>query len=360
VKVLHVDTGRTWRGGQQQVLYLHRGLSGLGVESHLVCSSRGELLERARHEGLPARGLPLRGEWDLASAWRLGREARRLGATVLHAHSSHALTLCLLAQPWAGKVSLVATRRVDFPPARQPLNRWKYRSPKRLVAISRAIWEIMEGFGVPTERLRLVHSGVDMGRVLPGSGQGFRRELGVGEDELLVGNVAHLADHKGQRYLVDAVPLVLRAFPRARFVIVGEGELAADLRARAAALNLGDRLVFTGFRPDVPAILDALDLFVMPSHLEGLGTVVMDALAAGKPVVAAAAGGIPEIIENGSHGLLVPPRDPEALAGAIVRLLRDPDLSARLATDGLRRVRDTFSVEAMVAGNLAVYRELSL
>jgi glycosyltransferase involved in cell wall biosynthesis len=174
-----------------------------------------------------------------------------------------------------------------------------------------------------------------------------------------VGNVAHLADHKGQRYLVEAVPEVLRSVPRARFVIVGEGELEGDLRARAAALGLGARLLFTGFRTDVPAVLDALDLFVMPSHLEGLGTAVLDALAAGKPVVAAAAGGIPEIVEDGRHGLLVPPRDPGRLARAIVRLLQNPELASQLATEGLRRVRESFSVDAMVAGNLAVYREVA-
>lgn len=359
MKVLHVDTGRGWRGGQQQVLYLHRGLCRLGVASELVCSARGELLRRAGSEGLPARGLPLWGEWDLVSGMRLGAIARRIGASVIHAHCSHALTLCLLAATRSRSTKVVATRRVDFPPARHPLNRWKYRSPDRLVVISAAIRQIMADFGVRSERLRLVPSGVDLERVSPGSGATVRRELGIGDGEYLIGNVAHLADHKGQRFLVDAVPVVLRNCPRARFLIVGEGELEQDLRAQAAALHLEDRLIFTGFRSDVPAVLDALDLFVMPSHMEGLGTAVMDALAAGKPVVAAAAGGIPEIIEDGHHGLLVPARDPGALAAAILRLAEDPELALRLAAEGLQRVRENFSVDAMVAGNLGVYREVA-
>ncbi|MHB8764275.1 MAG: glycosyltransferase family 4 protein [Deferrisomatales bacterium] len=358
MRVLHLDTGRSWRGGQQQVFYLHRGLLGRGVESHLICSAGGELLARAQAAGLPAAGLPLRGEWDLASVLRVAVAARRLGATVVHAHSAHALTIALLAARLGRGCRVVATRRVDFVPSRHPLNRWKYGGPHRLVAISRAIRQILEEFGVPPERLRLVPSGVDFSRVAPGSGQGFRDELGVGADERLVGNIAHLADHKGQRYFIEAMPAVLAAFPNTRFVIVGEGELEADLKARARALGLGERLRFPGFRRDVDAVMDALDLFVMPSHLEGLGTIVLDALASGKPVVAAAAGGIPEILEDGRHGLLVPPRDPAALARAIGRVLGDPGLACDLAAAGLGRARREFSVEAMVEGNLAVYREL--
>jgi glycosyltransferase involved in cell wall biosynthesis len=252
------------------------------------------------------------------------------------------------------------TRRVDFVPRRHVFNQWKYgRSVSLFVAISTAIRDILLAFGVPLERLRLVPSGVDFARAPEGAGAAVRREFGVARGQPLVGNVGALVDHKGQRYLVEAAALVLRERPDARFAIVGEGELESDLKARAKALGLGDRLLFTGFRRDVPAILEALDLFVMSSHLEGLGTIVLDALAAGKPVVGTRAGGIPEIIEHESHGLLVPPRDAAALAAAILRVLADPALAARLASQGRARALEGFSADAMVAGNLAVYRELA-
>ncbi len=357
--VLHLDTGRTWRGGQQQVLYLHRGLLARGVDSVLACTRGGELHRRAAGEGLPVEGLPLRGEWDLASAWAVGRLARRVGARVLHAHSSHAVTLAALARALLTPgAAVVATRRVDFVPGGGPFHRWKYRRPDRWVAISRAIQDILARFGVPADRLRVVPSGVDPSRARPGTGAAFRAELGLAPDAFLVGNVAHLADHKGQRYLVEAVPRVLAGCPRARFVIVGEGELEADLRRRADALGLGDRLVFTGFLDDVPAVLDGLDLFVLSSHLEGLGTIVLDALVAGTPVVATRTGGVPDVIDHGVHGLLVPPRDPGALAGAILEIAVDPGRAAELARAGRERVLREFSVDAMVDGNLRVYREL--
>lgn len=359
MKILHVDTGLTWRGGQQQVFYLHQGLSRRGIETRLACSRGGELERRAAAAGLPVMGLPVRGEWDLLSALRLAREIRRRGVTHLHLHSSHAQTLGIVAARVAGRRNVIVTRRVDFVPRAHVFNHWKYGNRiLRFIAISRAIREILERFGVPPERIRLVSSGVDLDRARPGSGEAFRRELGVEDSQLLVGNVAHLADHKGQRYLVEAIPLVLERRPEARFVIVGEGELEESLKSQARELGIGDRLVFTGFRPDVPEIMDALDVFAMPSHLEGLGTIVLDALVAGKPVVAAAAGGIPDIIEHERHGLLVPPRDPAALAAAIVRLLGDRELGCRLAGAGLARVKAEFSVDAMVEGNLGVYREL--
>lgn len=340
------------------MFFLHQGLLNRGIESHLICSEGGELLARIRRAGLPSQGLPLRGEWDVASAWHIARHIRRRGVTVVHAHSSHAQMLGLLAARVAGCEKVVATRRVDFVPKRHPVNRWKFGRLSLLIVISRAIRDIMLAFGYPAERIRLVHSGVDVNQRAPGNGHRVRMELGIAPDELLVGNIAHMADHKGQRYFLDAMPIVLEKCSRARFVIVGEGELESRLRRQAAALGLGDRVLFPGFRADVDAVMDSLDVFVMPSHLEGLGTIVMDALAAEKPVVATRAGGIPEIIQDGTHGLLVRPRDPAALATAICRLLDEPDCARRLAAEGRRRVATAFHVDAMVDGNLRVYEEL--
>jgi glycosyltransferase involved in cell wall biosynthesis len=360
VKVLHVDTGRSWRGGQQQIAYLHKGLLQRGIDSFLICTAGGQLHRRCVEAGLPVHGLPLRGEWDLQSAWRIARCLRRSRVTHLHLHSSHAQTLGLLGAALGGFHRVIVTRRVDFVPRRHLANRWKYgRAVTRFVAISDAIRQILIGWGVEVERIRLVHSGVAVGEPAPSDGARVRAELGISPDQVLIGNVAHLAEHKGQRYLIEAIPVVIASHPEARFVIVGEGELEGDLKSRAQALDLGDRLLFAGFRPDVPAILGALDVFVMPSHLEGLGTVVLDALAARTPVVATRAGGIPEVITDGHHGLLVPAKDPAALARGILRLVDDRAWAARLAEAGRQRVEECFSVESMVSGNVAVYDELA-
>jgi glycosyltransferase involved in cell wall biosynthesis len=359
MKILHVDTGKSWRGGQQQVLYLHRELTAEGVDSHLICSRGGELEKRARAIGLTVEGLPLRGEWDIFSALAISRRIKALGITHLHLHSSHAQMLGAMASVFSGLKNVIATRRVDFIPSRHLINRWKYGPPiARHVAISKAIRQILIDFGIDPKDIRLVNSGVDPERVTPGEGKLFREEFGVAPDEKLVGNIGHLTEHKGQSYFIDAMPAILENNPNTRFAIIGEGELEEELKARAKALGLEDRLIFTGFRNDIDKVMDALDVFVMSSTMEGLGTIVADALAAQRPLVATLAGGIPEIVDDGVDGLLVPARDSAAIAEGVNRLLGDEALAARLGAAGREKVLKQFSARAMALGNLNIYKEL--
>lgn len=171
------------------------------------------------------------------------------------------------------------------------------------------------------------------------------------KDGPLVGNVARLADQKGQRYLLEAA----RRLPDVRFAIVGQGELRADLERRAAELGVADRVLFTGAREDVPDVLASLDVFAFPSLFEGLCLAVIEAQAAGVPVVATPVGGICETVTDGETGLLVPLRDPEALAAGIRRLLDDREAAGRMAAEARRRVRGRFSVERMVERTLELY-----
>jgi glycosyltransferase involved in cell wall biosynthesis len=193
-------------------------------------------------------------------------------------------------------------------------------------------------------RTHVIELGIDLDRFAQG-------RPALPTDAPLVGNVARLAEQKGQRYLLEAAVEI----PDAGFAIVGDGELRADLQSRAQELGLGDRVLFTGARADVPDLLASFDVFAFPSLFEGLCVAVIEAQAAGVPVVATPVGGIRETVVDGETGLLVPPRDPGALAQAIRRLLDDRDLAARLAAEARRRVRERFSVERMVERTLALY-----
>ena len=174
----------------------------------------------------------------------------------------------------------------------------------------------------------------------------------------VIGHVGHFADHKGHRYLVEAVPAILRRFPDIKVVLVGEGELRSEVEAQVNRLGIVKSVIFTGFRTDISSILASFDLFVLPSHLEGLCTSVMDAMAVGLPVVATRTGGVPEVVEDGETGLLVPPRDPDALADGVLRMLNDPGLRYRMGQAGRRRVLDHFSADAMVEGTENIYYEI--
>src|SRR5262249_54160617 len=168
-----------------------------------------------------------------------------------------------------------------------------------------------------------------------------------------------LVPHKGQRYLIDAAHMVVQQMPDARFVILGEGELREHLQKHVHEHHLEKHVLLPGFRADVLGCLKAFDLFVLSSVTEGLGTSLLDAMAASRPIVATTAGGIPEIVDDGVNGLLVPPRDARALADAIVRALGDDALRRRLGSAGFARVNERFTVERMVSGTAAVYERLT-
>ena len=172
--------------------------------------------------------------------------------------------------------------------------------------------------------------------------------------------MAALVPHKGQRYLIDAAAIVVRQVPDARFVIAGEGELRSALERQIRDRHLEKHVMLLGFRPDVLSLQKVFDVFVMSSVTEGLGTSLLDAMACGKPVVATEAGGIPEVIEDGLTGLLVPTRDPESMAAAIIRLLNDPDLRRQMGAAGILSVRERFSVERMVLDTLRVYQRVAM
>jgi glycosyltransferase involved in cell wall biosynthesis len=174
----------------------------------------------------------------------------------------------------------------------------------------------------------------------------------------VVGNVAALVPHKGQRYLIEAARQVVREIPDIRFVILGEGELREQLERQINEHHLQKHVLMPGFRTDVIGCIKGFDLLAMSSVTEGLGTSLLDAMACAKPIVATTAGGIPEIVEEGVNGLLVPPRDAASLAAAIVRLLRDAPLRQRMGAAGLARVTERFTVERMVEATAAVYDRL--
>jgi len=353
VNVLHVDSAAGWRGGQNQVLLTAKGMAARGHRVTLACRAGGVLEARARAEGLDVHGLPLAGDLSLRAALRLARLMRDTRPDVLHLHDPHALATGLLAARGAPRARAVATRRVDFP-LRGPLSRWKYRACARVIAVSRKIAEVLGAQGVAPERIRVVYEGVP-DRAGAAGGAAALAELGVPAGCPVVGNVAALTDHKDHETLVEAAARVRPRVPDARFVIVGDGPLRPRLEALCRERGLIDRCVFAGFRHDLDRLFPAFTVFCLSSHMEGLGTSLLDAMAFSLPVVATAAGGIPEAVEDGVTGRVVPVRDPAALADALVEVLANPEKARALGAAGRRRFAERFTAERMVDETLAAY-----
>lgn len=357
MRILHLDEQRGWRGGEQQASYLIRGSVQRGHDVFIAGRWGSEFLTR-NHEVTPAgvASLPFMGELDLYTAARLAHMVRHKAIDIFHAHTSHAHSIACLARGLAGMGAVVVSRRVDFPPSNSAWSRWKYTWPDRFVAVSGRIAAVLEAASVPRDRIAVVHSAIDTSRF---EVEALRRaELGAPEDAFLIGNVAALVDHKDHVTLLRAMSLVVGELPRAHLAIAGAGPLRDRLVEICEEHGLTAHVHFLGYRQDVPRLMRTLDLFVMSSKEEGLGTSILDAMACRVPVVATAGGGIPEMVRDGVTGWLAPVGDHARLAEKILGVARDRPRAGAVADSAYDMVCREFHVDRMVEGNLAVYAQV--
>lgn len=353
--VLHLEAGRHLYGGPRQVLYLLRGLGQAGVRCSLVAPAGSALAAAAPATGAAVHAVPIGGDLDILAVGRLFALLRELKPDLVHVHSRRGADFFgAIAARLAGTPALL-TRRVDHPDGGWLAGR-KYAGYARVAAISGAVLAQLRAAGLPPQRLALVPSAVDAADCVPVlTRQALLERLGLPADALLVAVVAQLIPRKGHEVLLQAWPAIRAACPAARLLVCGSGPLHEQLLARAGG---DDSVLFIGFQPDLREWLGRVDLLVHPALAEGLGVAVLEAQAAGVPVVASAAGGLPEAVADGRSGLLVPPGKAPALAAAVSALLADPDRRAALGAAGRAHMAERFSVAAMTRGYLALYRQL--
>ncbi len=357
MKVLHVEAGRHLYGGAQQVLYLLEGLQRLGVENVLACPADSELAKRARPFGEVVM-LPMRGDVDLGLIGRLRRRIRAHRPDIVHLHSRRGADVLGGVASWLSGVPCVLSRRVDNPESRLWVG-LKYRLYAHVITISQGIRDVLLGEGLAATRVTCVRSAVDPQDWRQGCDRdAFLREFGLPDDAPVAGMIAQFIPRKGHRHLLAALPMVLERHPSLQVLLFGQGPLVAEVQAAVGEQGLDGHVHLVGFRADLARWLGCLDMIVHPAEREGLGVSLLQAAAAGLPIIAARAGGVPEIVEDGRNGLLVAPGDVMALAEAIQRLLDDGGLRAEMGRRGRARIDAHFAPDAMVAGNLAVYRRV--
>lgn len=358
MRLLHVETGRHLYGGGRQVLYLLEGLAEQGIENHLVTTGGSDLAQAARSLGVQVHELSCRGDLDPLFGIRLLGLIRRIQPGLLHLHSRRGADLWGGVAGYLSRTPVVLSRRVDNP---EPawLVALKYRLFDRVIAISDGIGQVLLRQGLPERKLRVVHSALPVSTIAQKCRRAdFQQAFGLPADAEVGAIIAQLIPRKGHDTLLAALPAVLAHRPRLHMLCFGQGPLREELENALQAQGLTDRVQLLGFRADLPDWLACLDLVVHPARMEGLGVALLQAGAAGVPVVATRAGGIPEIIRDQDTGLLIEPDDVAALGAAMLRLLSDRDW-ARQRGQALRaHVRAQFDARVMVAGNLAVYREL--
>ena len=347
-------------GAERQVVDLAIALHRKGHEVVVACSVGGELSGLLQEGGIPVRvllGRLVKRRFSLAFARKLRKLIKGEGFDLVHAHvyaSASAAAVATLGQ----NVPLVVTEHSEGSwrtwRARQ-MSRWIYRRAKHVVAVSSPIRRLLlDEYRVPPQHVILVPNAVT-----PNSGSTLRESPSLSDqwrEGPLVGVVAQLKPEKGLSNFLEAAARVSRLLPDVRFLVVGDGPLRGELEGLAEGLGVGRHVRFLGFRSDARALVELLDVLVVPSLSEGAPLVVLEAMAAGIPVVASAVGGIPDQIRHEKEGLLVPPGDSTALGDALLGLLRNSARARRLGEAGRQRWTSEFSYATMVGRVEAVYR----
>jgi glycosyltransferase involved in cell wall biosynthesis len=359
LKIFHCDIRTIWAGGQNQLWQLALGLRERGHRQWIVTRPGSPLARRADAEGFDVLLHPFRGEIDPRATLGLRRMIARHAPDLVHTHDTHSLTPAALAGRLVRpRPLIVGHRRVDFHIRGNRFSRWKYtHGADHLIAVSQRVKEVLVQDGVPAARVTVIHSGIVLETPPPPAGPDLRARAGTPAGTPLILTIASTEAYKDHPTLIDAAGLLFDDRPDTWWGVLGTGGLFAETVARVERQGITGRLRYLGFVEGARGFLSQADVFVLTSRTEGLGTSVLDAMAAGVPVVATAAGGIPEMIEHERTGLLVPPGDPVALARAIERVLDDPALARRLADAARVRVRD-FALERTIERTEELYRRL--
>jgi len=360
MKILHLSSALTWRGGEQQLNYLCEELQKDNIAQLVACPHNSELFERLKGSQIKTYPYKKLSGLNILFALNLKKLCKKEGVSIIHVHDSHAHTAAYLAALMGNKVPLVVSRRVDFVVGNSILskNKYKHKSISRIICVSDAIKNIMIETTGHSDKICTVHSGIDTLR-FPFTQKTGRlyNLLNIDSTSLLIGNTSALADHKDYFTFIDVAHEVLKTLPHARFIIIGEGLLKEEIKGYINKLGLQKQISMIGFRGDIPELLPDFDVFLITSKTEGLGTSILDAFACRVPVVATNAGGIPEIVKHNETGLLAPVRDIKLLTENVVKVLSDSALTELLVNNASKALK-SFTKEVMAQKTMQIYSDI--
>lgn len=356
--ILHTESSPGWGGQENRILKESIGLQAAGHRLIIAAPPGSTLIKRAREKGIETIPIPMRKSYDIPAIMKLLKIIRQERVDIINTHSGKDSFLGAIA----GRLSprrpvIVRTRHLALPIT----SLFTYRNlPHCIITVSRYVRDYLVSIGVPEHKVFAVPTGIDTEVFNPAYyDKRFRVELGITDDTPLVGTVGILRKKKGHHILLEAIPEILKEFPEARFVFVGDGPQWGNLQRMIHERGLGGKVIMLGRRRDIPEILSSLDLFVLPTLQEALGTAFLEAMAMEKPVIGCDVDGVKEVIEDGKTGLLVSPNSPSLLRDAIIKLLTFRERGAELGREGRKRVLREFTLEKMCEGMIRVYDNIT-
>jgi glycosyltransferase involved in cell wall biosynthesis len=357
VNILYVESSRSWGGQEYRTCLEINWLNAHGHRAWLICNPESQVHSKASELGTRLITMPLRSRFDPLCSWRLWRFCRQNEIDLVKTYSSKDHWICLPL--YFSGIPLSRARCITDPiGSRSRALVFKHGCSQIVADASVIKRQLVEEHGVDPAKIQVIGSAVDLQKFKPPRDRKkFRREIGVGDDTPLIGNVGMIRPDKGQLELVKAAPLVLEKRPDARFVIVGQGtgilKRGINVRNAIDRAGLADKILMAGYRWDTPDVYAAFDMIVIASlRTEASPIVLREAFASGRPVVATKVGDIPEIVQHRQNGLLIEPADAQALAAAILEFISDPELAAHCAANGLRYATEHFSFDKMMQAKL--------
>lgn len=358
MKVLHIELGKHLYGGAKQVTFIMRGLrDDFSVENVLLATRGSAIAKEMQSQGFAVIEIPAGGDLDIGLIWRIKKVIWSVQPDLVHIHSRRGADVFGGLAAKNAKVPAVISRRVDNPESRW-VTQWKYGLYQKVITISDGIREVLLSQGLASQKVETVRSALAEDATSECDVAAFRERFRVSENALVIGVVAQLIERKGHKYLLQALPELLKTYPNIQVIFFGQGKYRQQLEIEIERLALQETVQFAGFVEDMPALFGCLDLVVHPALMEGLGVSLLQASQQGVPIVACAVGGIPEAVEHEVNGLLVPAGDVEALKKAVSRMLCDEKLRGSFGDNAQQLMRDKFSVQKMVEGNYRVYLEV--
>jgi len=360
MKILHVTNGVEWSGGMEQIALLVQELKALGHENFLACPPGSRQIPRLAPLSIPIEPISMLQDYDLLAAWKVRRLIQKISPDVVHSHHaiSHAVTLvALTGMP---RPPLVVSRRVSFPPKRNPFSRWKYGSSRinAYSVVSRSVKDILARGGVAPEKIHVIYSALKPEQFSdPGPGDGIRKELGIPQSAQVVGKLANYSRWKGHHVFLEAAKIIYSHNNTVKFLLIGKD--TENLGEEVRRLGLQGAVKILGFRADVPRLLSILDVSVNSAiEGEGLSGAMRESLMLGVPVVASDVSGNREIVKDGETGILVRADDAPALAKGILSALADPRTARERAASGRKWVLENATVKKMAGDTLKLYLSL--
>jgi glycosyltransferase involved in cell wall biosynthesis len=350
LKILHTESSTGWGGQEHRIFKELVALRERGHVLEVACPCGARLGDRAEEAGFAVHRIGIRGGADLKAVWALRRLLRRGRFDVINTHSGHDSLVGGMAGRLAGTPLIVRTRHLALAVTSLATYKWL---PHKVVAVSDWVRRYLISADVPANDIATIYTGI--APPPPVERSTLRDELGLTEDDILIGTVAILRYEKGHKELIDAAIPLLAERPRGHLVFAGDGPIHDQLAAYIAEQGLNGRVHLLGLRRDIPNVLAGIDFFALATWQEALGTAYIEAMAAGLAVIGTAVDGVPEVIQNGVNGLLVPARDKAALTRALYTLVDDAKLRHRLGVAGLESTRSRFSVTTMAAEMEAFY-----